>query len=238
MKMTTEFGKRVKAARKNAGLSQIALAREVGISQGTLSEMESMGHASTVTAQIASVCRVDANWLATGDGSMHSFGSSTLSELTGTPDFFETNGDKLTRAGDVGRARLVRVVGTARLGDNGTYEEVIAMQGEGVVEAYSEDLAAYAYKVRGESLYPAIRDGWILVVEPSTPAEPGDFVLLKLADGTTMVRELISQRHDAITVVTVNGETRTSYGLDELDPLSGMRAVSAIVSPKKWRPRA
>lgn len=234
--MTTEFGKRVKTARKKAGLSQDALARKVGISQGTVSEMESVAHASTFTAQIAAACKVDAHWLATGEGGMEYFGDTTLSKLSVVRNIFETKGDNFTPTGNAGRARMVRVVGTARLGDNGTYEEINSMTGEGVVEAYSEDLAAYAYKVRGESLYPAIRDGWILIIEPSTPAEPGDFVLLKLASGECLVRELIAQRPDAITVVTVTGEARTSYGMDELDALSGMRAVSSIVSPKKWRP--
>jgi SOS-response transcriptional repressor LexA len=68
--MSTEFGKRVRAARKLARLSQVALARAVGLTQGTISEMETLAHSSTATAQIAETCGVSAHWLATGDGEM------------------------------------------------------------------------------------------------------------------------------------------------------------------------
>lgn len=68
--MATDFGKRVAQARKRAGLTQKELAPKVGMSQSNLSELETVAHESGKTAQIAHVCRVDAYWLATGEGDM------------------------------------------------------------------------------------------------------------------------------------------------------------------------
>lgn len=68
--MTTDFGRRLKLARKHAGLTQKELAPMAGMSQSNLSELETVAHESGKTAQLAAACGVDAHWLATGDGMM------------------------------------------------------------------------------------------------------------------------------------------------------------------------
>lgn len=68
--MTTDFGKRLKAARKHAELTQVELAKKVGIGQSTIGELESKGYGSTHAAKIAMVCGVNALWLEKGDGPM------------------------------------------------------------------------------------------------------------------------------------------------------------------------
>lgn len=68
--MTTDFGQRVAAARKHAGLTQKQLAPRVGMSQSNLSELETVAYESGKTAQIAHHCGVNAYWLATGEGDM------------------------------------------------------------------------------------------------------------------------------------------------------------------------
>ncbi|MDY0748525.1 helix-turn-helix transcriptional regulator [Paucibacter sp. R3-3] len=68
--MATEFGKRLKAARAHAKMTQKTLAAAVGIGQGTLSELESDGHGSAYTTQLAAACKVDATWLSSGEGEM------------------------------------------------------------------------------------------------------------------------------------------------------------------------
>lgn len=66
----SDFGDRVRKARKHAKLSQEQLAGDIGIKQGSLSELERVGNSSTFTVQIAQRCGVRADWLATGDGLM------------------------------------------------------------------------------------------------------------------------------------------------------------------------
>lgn len=68
--MATAFGKRLKAAREHAGLTQPELAAAVPMAQSTLAAAESKGDGSRLTAQIAHTCGVNAYWLATGNGAM------------------------------------------------------------------------------------------------------------------------------------------------------------------------
>lgn len=65
--MATDFGKRLAQARKGAKLTQKQLAAIVGVAQGTISELEKIGHGSAYTYQLAVACRVHPHWLATGE---------------------------------------------------------------------------------------------------------------------------------------------------------------------------
>lgn len=69
-RMPTDFGKRVKDARRHAKLNQRQLAAAVGVSQSNISQIESSAYESAFTVQIAIACEVDAVWLATGEGDM------------------------------------------------------------------------------------------------------------------------------------------------------------------------
>lgn len=66
----TEYGRRLVGARKHAKLTQVQLAKAVGMSQGALGEAETSGQGSSFTPQIAAVCGISAKWLATGEGPM------------------------------------------------------------------------------------------------------------------------------------------------------------------------
>ena len=66
--MVTEYGKRLRVARREAKLTQKSLAAKVGVAQGTISELEKIGHGSAYSYQIAMACRVSPQWLATGEG--------------------------------------------------------------------------------------------------------------------------------------------------------------------------
>lgn len=69
----TEFGKRMHAARKATKpkeLTQAFVCEQLGISQGTLSELETKANGSSKTTEFAKLYGVNAHWLATGEGSM------------------------------------------------------------------------------------------------------------------------------------------------------------------------
>ncbi len=137
-----------------------------------------------------------------------------------------------------GRSRPVKhipIVGTAKLGDDGFYEEISSIPGagDGHIEIATEDPNAYGLRVRGQSMFPAIRDGWYVLVEPNGQPRTGEYVLLKLQDGRKMVKELLLQRPTSVEVMSVNGNQRLTFELAELDSI---QAVGAVVSPSKWRP--
>ena len=55
-------------ARTAAGLSQVAVCKELDISQGTLSEAERLAYGSSHTVRFAALYNVSAHWLANGTG--------------------------------------------------------------------------------------------------------------------------------------------------------------------------
>lgn len=66
----TDFGERLRAARRYAKLSQTQLGDAVGLAQSTIAEAERTHQGSSKTAQIAAVTGVSPTWLATGEGAM------------------------------------------------------------------------------------------------------------------------------------------------------------------------
>lgn len=68
--MATEYGIRLRTARKHAKLTQTKLSEITGIPQSTISTAENLGHGSAETTVYAMACGVNAHWLATGEGEM------------------------------------------------------------------------------------------------------------------------------------------------------------------------
>lgn len=66
-----DFGDRLKQARKDAGLTQTALADKVGISRGQITNMERGIVASPQSIIINAICKalnINRDWLMTGEG--------------------------------------------------------------------------------------------------------------------------------------------------------------------------
>lgn len=122
-----------------------------------------------------------------------------------------------------------RVVGTAKMGDHGYYLDLEG--GDGYVEFEAEE-GAIAIRVRGDSMFPAIRDGWYVVLEPTGKPTVNEYVLLKFKNGKKMVKELLQINEDCYVVMSVNGNGRITAMKDELDDI---QAISAVVPPSKHK---
>lgn len=131
-------------------------------------------------------------------------------------------------------ARRTPVVGTARMGDNGFYEELgyPVGHGDGWVDNYSSDPSAFALRVKGDSMHPAIRHGSFVVIEPNGQCVAGEYVVLSLKDGRKMVKELVIERAGEIVIESVNGNHRQTIDKEDIDKLM---PVSAVVAASKWR---
>ena len=132
--------------------------------------------------------------------------------------------------------RKIPVVGTAKMGEDGFYEEIsaIAGAGDGEIDFFSNDKHSYGLKVRGNSMAPAIRDGWYVIVEPAANPSEGEYVLVKLTNGAKMVKEFLYRRPDTLELMSVNGGERLTIDLGDLEDI---QAVSAVVPPSKWKPQ-
>jgi phage repressor protein C with HTH and peptisase S24 domain len=170
-------------------------------------------------------------WLRSGKGQMRPTPNQDLGHNQIHEPYFED-------AGSVRLGGSVPVVGTAKMGDDGYYEEISTMPGagDGRLDIQTKAKRAYALKVRGDSMMPAIRDGWFVLVEPDAQPTAGEYVLIKLKDGRKMVKELLYERVDSIAVISVNGGQHQTILREDVDEHHGMQAVTSIIPPSKWKP--
>lgn len=180
--MTTEYGRRLRAARKHADLTQVQLAQRTGIPQSTISTAERLGNGSADTPIFAKACGVDAHWLATGKGTMVTAPPAPDSAVT-----FDNS-----------KIRHVFVVGR---GSGGLMPERLWTDGDFPTGATDEcaDIAtsdehAFLVLVEGTSMIPRYNPAEYALVEPGTEPELEDDVLVRLTTGQTMLKRLISRR--------------------------------------------
>jgi len=207
----------VRSARQLAGLTQEQLGNHLGMTKGNVSGWENGRHLPSFDQMLK------------------------ISEITRQPLPAGAQQATETSAEYVGFARSPRripVIGTAKLGGDGFYEEISTAPGagDGYLDIDSEDGHAYCLRVRGMSMFPAIRDGWYVLVEPNQRCQPGSYVLIRLRDGRKMVKELLFERDGTVEVMSINGGERLSIDRYDLEQERGMQAVGAVLPPWKWKP--
>lgn len=128
----------------------------------------------------------------------------------------------------------VPVVGTAQLGDDGFWHELEypAGQGDGFVRYPLKDANGYALRVKGDSMWPRIRPGEFVVIEPNTPPQLGEEVMVQTTDGRSMIKLLISRRGGLVELHSVNGAHKP-ISLEEKD-IAKMHHVAAILKPSLY----
>lgn len=122
----------------------------------------------------------------------------------------------------------VPVVGSVTGGADGYLTEMEHPgSGEGVITYPAKDADAYAVRVRGDSMRPRIKAGEFIVCEPNTECQPGDDVVVVLADGRRMVKELLYIRDGEATLGSVNnGHANVTVPLQDIKT---MHYVAAII---------
>ena len=128
----------------------------------------------------------------------------------------------------------VPVVGAAKMDSQGAFKgaDLSPAAPIGSVIANTRDPDAYALRVHGDSLYPAVRHGWCLVIEPAGECVPGELVLISMRDGCQVVRELGALRDDCVTVSSANGGSRET--IDRAD-MEWIRPITHLTSSSKFR---
>lgn len=212
---TMELKDRLKQARKHAQITQAQLAERAGIAQASISEIErGLSKTSGHLVKLATICGVSPVWLSEGIGEMLATGESNVEP--GPPILSAT--------------RRIEIVGTAQLGPDGYW--VGLDLGDGWVESYSRDEDAYALRLKGDSMSPAIRNGWVAVCEPNHRLVPGEYVMVTTMDDQSMVKELLFENEEGVSLMSVNaayGERRTIAWSD----ISKIHYVGNILAPSK-----
>jgi phage repressor protein C with HTH and peptisase S24 domain len=237
--LVMDIPKWLKESRKRAGLTQENAGALVDVTKGNWSAWEHGRHNPSIKqlARIASALHAslpdglnsnDANLVVT-HAPEHSVTNRTQSH-----DLRPSGVDQVEQVGALSYIRRVPVTGTARLRADGCYEEINAMGGmDGFVPSQTlDDTTAHALRVRGDQMAPAIRDGWFVVVSPNSTPAVGEYVAVELRDGSKMIRELLYQRADSVSVMEVNGQVRQTIPAEEI---ISIQAIAAVVPPSQWR---
>lgn len=213
------LSQRIKAARKHAGLTQRQLAEAVKVEQPLISQLETgKTLKSAHIAQMAKVCGVSAIWLASGEGEM--LQGDSIKESTVEP------GPPITSPW-----RSIRIVGTAQMGSEGYWYQLDTA--DGYVEFPSKDPGAYALRLRGNSMAPAIKNGWVAVIEPNGQLIPGEYVMVRLHNDECMVKELLYVNDEEISLASVNDAyDRRTIPVEEI---AQIHYVGAVCPPSKIR---
>lgn len=182
---------RLKSAREDAGLTQEELAKVAKVTQSTIANVEGgLRKKPRELLAIARALNVHAEWLESGKGERRLFPN----EL---PD-----GARPTEV------KYAFRVGVVQGGDNGfieAYTAPTAQEAEPVYYASTLlDDQAYAVKVRGNSMEPAIMAGWDVVASPNRPADPPDLCVVHFTDGRKAIKKLTWLRGGMVCLESIS----------------------------------
>lgn len=132
--------------------------------------------------------------------------------------------------------RKIPVVGTAQLGPDGYWHdlEYPVGHGDGYVDFFSTDDDSYALRVKGDSMTPAIRNGWLVIVEPGAPYKIEDLVVVCTNDGQCMVKEFYTKKDNEYIFLSIN-PSYDKLTINEND-IEKIHVVSAIIPPSRYNP--
>ncbi|CRI58082.1 S24 family peptidase [Pseudomonas sp. CCOS 191] len=125
--------------------------------------------------------------------------------------------------------RWAHIQGIAQLKQDGSWDELTPMTGW--VETPSTDASVYSLRIKGDALAPAIRNGWVVWCEPHHRLVPGEYVVVKLASGESLIKELLYENAEEVSLMSVNDTFgRTTLHRSEI---STIHYVGGIVPPSQ-----
>lgn len=155
--------------------------------------------------------------------------------LPGTLSLATVDGDDVFAAiGSTGYR--TPVVGEARLGDNGFFEENPYPSGSDGWVQYPGKNGTYALRCKGDSMRPRIKPGEFVVIEPSGRVHEGDEVVCQTTDGRRMIK-ILNRRFDGMVELTSINDKHDPITLDD-DEIAHMHSVAAILKPSMYYPDA
>lgn len=224
-----EFKDRLTQRLKETGLTQSELAKRIGVSKTTITFWKTGVNklSGENLMALAKALRCSARWLATGEG------SPVPESLSLDKPWLDMDDASNVEQGPpiVSPYRAIPIVGTAQMGAEGYWYALD--EGEGAVDVPSKDPGAYALRLRGDSMAPAIRSGWIAVCEPNGRLVPGEYVMIRLVDGECMLKELLYANDEEVSVMSLNpAYSRRTIPMEQIEQ---MHYVGHIVAPSKVR---
>lgn len=135
---------------------------------------------------IALALGVSAEWLGHGNSPFPESGATLTPEPSHSTDVHENTDSAELKI----KWGSVPVVGKAMLGENGYFDEEGYPPGfgDGCLKIHSDDPDAYGLRVYGDSMSPRIKHGEFVLVEPNAAPVRYEEVLVRTADGRSMIK--------------------------------------------------
>ncbi|MGF0210897.1 LexA family transcriptional regulator [Acinetobacter baumannii] len=130
--------------------------------------------------------------------------------------------------------RWVPVKAYSKMGMDGYFTDMgyEGNAGDGYVPTHSAGPRAYGIKGTGDSMFPAIRNGWYVVCDPDAELVPNEFVQVCLKDGRCTIKEFVGINGGVLSLLSVNGGERFFFEMDEVESIT---AITDIVPPSQHR---
>lgn len=127
--------------------------------------------------------------------------------------------------------RRAPIKGIAQLGPDGYWDALETS--DGWIDIPTSDPEAYTLRVKGDSMAPAIRNGWAVWCEPNHVLVPGEYVMVRRTNGQCMVKELLFENAEAVSLMSIN----PSYGRLTIprEEIEQIHYVGGIVPASKIR---
>jgi transcriptional regulator with XRE-family HTH domain len=198
------IGQRIKETRRHRGMSQSELAKRVGLTQATLSDLENdKSRGSAKIASIANTLGVRPFWLETGRGSPESQESEAPTTLsTATPIIFSATG--------------------AASGYLTEYQET-----ENSLLDASLTESSFFIRVKNDAFGGRLWPGDFLAVEQTAETQPGDIVFAEFTDGRRGIWMLRFVRNEEICLDPLSRQEE-SITLNKSE-FVGMSKIKAVI---------
>ncbi|WP_033503120.1 helix-turn-helix domain-containing protein [Acinetobacter baumannii] len=247
MKKLETMGQRIRALRREKKLTQGDLAKIVGVSAPNVTGWEKDAYAPKADplSKMAAYFGVSTSYITNGDESGPKL-DSTVTQLKvldieafkkkyNIPDsedavkFLEIPVKPFPT-----QKRYVPVKAYSKMGMDGYFTDMgyEGNAGDGYVPTHSAGPRAYGIKGTGDSMFPAIRNGWYVVCDPDAEPVPTEFVQVCLKDGRCTIKEFVGINGGVLSLLAVNGGERLSFDMDEVESIT---AITDIVPPSQHR---
>lgn len=247
MKNLETMGQRIRALRREKKLTQGELAKIVGVSAPNVTGWEKDAYAPKADplSKMANYFGVSTSYITNGDESGPQLDSNSAQLNLIDIEAFKKKYN-IPDSEDVVKfvqtpvkpfpiqKRYVPVKAYSKMGMDGYFTDMgyDGNAGDGYVPTHTAGPRAYGIKGTGDSMFPAIRNGWYVVCDPDAEPVPMEFVQVCLKDGRCTIKEFIGIQNDVLSLIAVNGGERLTFNMDEVESIT---AITDIVPPSQHK---
>lgn len=196
---------------------QIAI--DLKLSIETLQEWESDGIPKHEALKAALKYKISLDWILSGIGTK---------DIASNGMFKKEDQERIP----VARGRWVPVKAYSKMGMDGYFLDMYGEGngGDGYIPSLSAGPRAYGIRGTGDSMHPAIRNGWYVVCDPDATLTPSEYVQVCLKDGRCTIKEYIGEIGGVLHLLAVNGNERLTFDIDDVENIT---AITDIVPPSR-----